>query len=77
MTGARKYGLSTVWVSPSQARVPSMEEVVGKTDHQHLQWTQLALCLGVVTWGTCHVPLPKEGHLGILPQRGAEVTPCR
>ena len=26
--------------------------------------------------GTCHAPLP-EGHLGILPQRGAEVTPCR
>ena len=26
---------------------------------------------------THHVPLPKEGHLGILPQRGAEATPCR
>ena len=25
---------------------------------------------------TCHVPLPKEGHLGILPQRGAETTAC-
>ena len=27
--------------------------------------------------GTHHVPLPKEGHLGILPQRGTEATPCR
>ena len=27
-TGDRKYGLSTTWVNPSQARVPSMEEVV-------------------------------------------------
>ena len=26
---------------------------------------------------TCHVPLPKEGHLGILPERGAEMTACR
>ena len=26
--------------------------------------------------GTCHAPLPKEEHLGILPPRGAEVTPC-
>ena len=26
---------------------------------------------------TCHVPLPKEGHLGILPQKGAEMTACR
>ena len=29
-TGDRKYGLSTIWVNPCQARVPSMEEVVGK-----------------------------------------------
>ena len=27
--------------------------------------------------GTHHAPLPKEGHLDILPQRGAEATPCR
>ena len=26
---------------------------------------------------TCHAPLPKEGHLGILPQGGAEMTACR
>ena len=23
---------------------------------------------------TCHVPLPKEGNLGILPQGGADMT---
>ena len=28
-TGDKKYGLLTVWVNPSQARVPSMEEAVG------------------------------------------------
>ena len=26
--------------------------------------------------GTCHMPLPKEGHLGVLPQRGVEAAPC-
>ena len=26
---------------------------------------------------TCHVPLHKEGHLGILPQGGADMTTCR
>ena len=26
--------------------------------------------------GTHHTPLPREGHLGILPQGGVEVTPC-
>ena len=29
-TGDRKYGPSTIWVIPCQARVCSMEEVVGK-----------------------------------------------
>ena len=28
--GGRNYGLSTIWVNPSQARVPSMEEAVDK-----------------------------------------------
>ena len=26
---------------------------------------------------TCHVPLPKEGHLGILPQGGTVMMACR
>ena len=26
---------------------------------------------------TCHAPLPKEGHLGILPEGGANSTTCR
>ena len=26
--------------------------------------------------GPCYAPLPKDWHLGILPQRGAEETPC-
>ena len=30
LQGGRNYGLFTVWVNPSQARVPSMEEAVGK-----------------------------------------------
>ena len=28
-TGDRKYGLSTIWVNPGQARTHSMKEVVG------------------------------------------------
>ena len=60
-TGDSKYGLSTVWVSPSQARVPP-------------DWPYTLVQLHE---GTHHVPVPKEGHLGILPQRGAEANPCR
>ena len=69
-TGDRKYGLSTIWVNPSQARVSSMEEVVGKLTawtSRRPNWPYALVQLHKVTH---HAPLPKEGHLGILPQRG-------
>ena len=34
-------------------------------------------CSYTIHEGTHHVQLPKEGRLGILPQTGAEMTPCR
>ena len=76
MIGDRNYGLLTIWVNPCQARVPSMEEVVGKltacaSSGPYWPYTLLQLHEGVH-----HAPLPKEGHLGILLQRGAEATPC-
>ena len=76
MTGARKYGLSTVWVNPSQARVPSMGEAVGKLTVCTFSGPNWPYALVQLHNGTCHAPLPKEENLGILPQRGVEVTPC-
>ena len=76
-TEDRKYGLLTVWVNPSQTRVPSMEEAVGKLTAWASSGPNWPYALVQLHKGTHHVPLPKEGHLGILPQRGAEVTPCR
>ena len=76
-TGDRNYGLSTIWVTPSQARVPSMEKVVGKLSTWISSGPDWPYALVWLHEGTHHAPLPKEGHLGILPQRGAEVTPCR
>ena len=75
-TGTGSYGLLTVWVNPSQARVPSMEEAVGKLTAWASSGPNWPYTLVQLHKGTCHVPLPKEGHLGILPQRGVEVTPC-
>ena len=48
-TGDRKYGLLTIWVNPCQARVPSMEEAVGKLTAWVSSGPGLALCLGAVT----------------------------
>ena len=75
-TGARVYGLSTIWVNPSQARVPSMEEAVGKLTACVFSGPNWPYTLVHLHEGTHHVPLPKEGHVGILSHRGVEVTPC-
>ena len=76
-TGARVYGLLTIWVDPSQARVTSMEEAVWKTDCLHLQWTQMALCFGAVTWEHLPCTTPQGGACGHpTPHGGMEVTPC-
>ena len=77
VTGDRKYGLLTIWVSPCQARVHSMEEAVRELTawvSSGPDWPYTLVQLHEVTY---HVPLPKEGHLGILPQGGAEMTACR
>ena len=76
-TGDRKYGLSTIWVNLCQARVPSMEEAVGKLTAWVSSGPDWPYALVQLHEGTCHAPLPKEGHLGILPQGGVEATPCR
>ena len=75
-TGDRKYGLSAIWVNPCQARVRSMEEAVRKLTtwvSSGPDWPDVLVHLHE---DTCHVPLPKDGHLGILPQRGAEMAAC-
>ena len=76
-TGARIYGLLIVWLNPSQTRVPSMEEAVGKLTTCAFKETNWPYALVQLHEGIHHAPLPKEGHMGILPQREAEATPCR
>ena len=54
-----------------------MEEAVGKLIAWASSGPNWPNALVQLYEGTHHAPLPKEGHLGILPQRGVEVTPCR
>ena len=41
----------------------------------HLQWTRLAVCFAQLYKGSNHTPLPKDKHLGMLPQGKAEESP--
>ena len=74
--GDRHYCISIVWANPSQVRAASMEEAVKKLTACTSSGTDWPYTLVWLHEGTCHVPLPKEGHLGVLPQRGVEEAPC-
>ena len=66
----------TIWVNPCQARVHSMEEAVGNLTAWVSSGPNWPYALAWLHKDTHHAPLPKEGHLGILPQRGVEMTTC-
>ena len=70
-TGDRRYGLLTIWVNPCQARVCSMEEVVKELTTWLSSRPNWPYTLVWLHEDTHHMPLPKEGNLGILPQGGA------
>ena len=74
-TGDRHYGISIVWVNPNEVRAASMEEAVEKLTACTSSETNWPYALAQLYEGTCHVPLPKDWHLGVLPQRGAEEAP--
>ena len=76
-TGDRKYNLSTIWMNPCQARVYSMEEAVKELTSWVSSRPNWPYALVQLNEDTCHVPLPKEGHLGILPEGGTDNTACR
>ena len=62
----RVYGLSTMWVDPSQARVPTVEEAVRQLTAVVSSGPNCSYALVQLNEDTCHVSLPREGHLGIL-----------
>ena len=53
-----------------------MEEAVGKLTTCTFSGPNWPYALVQLHEGTHHAPLPKEGHVGILPHRGPEATPC-
>ena len=62
------YGISLVWVNPTQARASTMEEAVEMLTACPSSGTDWPYALVQLYKGSCHTPLPKDKHLGILPQ---------
>ena len=72
----RHDGISLVWVNPNQVRAATMEEAVKNLTTCTSSGTDWPYTLVQLYEGPCHTPLPKDKHLGILPQGKVEETPC-
>ena len=75
-TRDKRYGLLTIWVNPCQGRGYSMEEAVRELTTWVSRGPDWPYALVHLNEDTCHAPLPKEGHLGILPQGEVDMTTC-
>ena len=75
-TEDRHYGISPVWVNCNQVRAATMEEAVEKLTACPSSGTDWPYTLAQLYKGPHHTPLPKDKHLGILPQGKVEETSC-
>ena len=69
------YGTALVWISPYQAWASTMEEALEILSTCISHGPNWLYVLTQLYEGTNHVPLPKDKHLGVLPQGKAE-SPC-
>ena len=74
--GDRVYGLSTIWVNPYQARISTVEEAVKQLTILVSSGPDWPYTLVWLNGDTCHVPLPREGHLSILQEGGTSSATC-
>ena len=72
---AWNYGVSLVWINPNQVRVSTMEEVVRTLSAYISSRPDWLYALAQLYKGSSHTPLPKDKHLGVLPQGKAEESP--
>ena len=66
------YDMALVWISPHQAWAPMMEEVLGILSNWTSNGPDWPYVFIQLYENANHAPLPKDKHLGILPQGKAE-----
>ena len=72
---AESYRMALVWISPHQAQASMMEEALGTLSACISSGPNWPYVLAQLYEGSNHTPLPKDKHLGILPQGKAEESP--
>ena len=71
----KSYGMALVWISPHQAWASTMMEALEILSTCASSGPNWPYVLTQLYEDTNHVPLPKDKHLGILPQGKVE-SPC-
>ena len=74
-SGAESYSLALVWISPHQVQASTMEEALGTLSTCISSGPDWPYVLPQLYEGSNHTPLPKDKHLGVLPQGKAEESP--
>ena len=72
----RHYGMSLVWVHPNQVREATMEEAVEKLTTFTSSGANWPYALAQLCKDPHHAQLPKNKHLGVLPQGKPQETFC-
>ena len=72
---AQDYGMSLIWINSNQVWVPTMEETVGTLSTYITSRPNWPYALAQLYEGSSHTPLPRDKHLGILPQGKVEESP--
>ena len=72
---AKSYGMALVWTSPHQTQVSTMEEALGTLSTCISSGPDWLYVFAQLYKGSNHIPLPKDKHLGVLPQGKVEESP--
>ena len=72
----RWYGISLVWVHPNQVRATTIEEAADSLTAYTSSGVDWPYALAQLCEDPHHAPLPKNKHLGILPQGKVQETFC-
>ena len=72
---AQNYSISLVWISPHQVWASTMEEAVRTLSAYISSGPDWPYALAQLYEGSSHTPLPRDKHLGILPQGKVEESP--
>ena len=74
---AESYAMALVWISPHQAWASTMQKALGTLSACICSGPNWPYVLAQLYKGSNHTPLPKDKHLGILPQGKVEESPYR